>query len=113
MSDAPAFPDTMVDYGAVIPLKLNMLRRSFERFTTAATPGQRQSFANFGARNHIWLNDYALFAALKQANGGAAWITWEPAIRRREPDAVAHWSHELYDQLQFHAYLQFQFFSRW
>jgi 4-alpha-glucanotransferase len=113
LDGAPVFPDTMVDYGAVIPFKLSMLRRSFERFSAAATPGQRQAFANFRARTHSWLNDYTLFAALKQANSGAAWSGWEPAIRRREPDAVAHWARELYDQLQFHAYMQFQFFSQW
>ncbi len=103
----------MVDYGAVIPFKLNLLRRSFERFTATATPGQRQDFANFGAQTHSWLNDYALFAALKEVNQGAAWGTWEPEIRMREPDAVARWTHELHDQLQLHAYLQFQFFKQW
>src|SRR5262245_56034055 len=113
LADARPFPAGTVDYGAVIPFKLHMLRRSFERFSADATAGQRQEFANFGARTHSWLNDYTLFAALKQANGGASWSTWEPAIRRREPDAVAHWTHELYGQLQFQAYLQFQFFNQW
>ncbi|MFL5803957.1 MAG: 4-alpha-glucanotransferase, partial [Roseiflexaceae bacterium] len=63
LADAPPFPDTMVDYGTVIPFKLSMLRRSFERFSAAATPGQRQAFANFRAHTHSWLNDYTLFAA--------------------------------------------------
>jgi 4-alpha-glucanotransferase len=113
LAEAPTFPNAAVDYGAVIPFKLSMLRRSFERFSATATPGQRQAFANFRAHTHSWLNDYTLFAALKQANSGGAWSTWEEAIRRREPDAVAHWTRELYEQLQFQAYMQFQFFSQW
>src|SRR6266540_494247 len=110
---APSFPDAMVDYGAVIPFKDALLRRSFERFMAAAAPEQRDAFADFRARNHAWLDDYALFAALKQAHGGANWNTWPPETAARQPEAIAYWTRDLSDQIEFHAYLQFQFFSQW
>jgi len=110
---APSFPDAIVDYGAVIPFKEALLRRSFERFIAAAAPEQRAAFADFRARNHAWLDDYALFAALKQAHGGANWNTWPPETAARQPAAIAYWTRELSDQIEFHAYLQFQFFSQW
>jgi 4-alpha-glucanotransferase len=113
LAGAPLFPDAAVDYGTVIPFKQALLRCSFERFTAGATPGQRQEFADFRARTHSWLNDYTLFAALKAAHGGAEWSTWEPAIRLRDPEAIDRWTHELYNELQFHAYLQFLFYSQW
>jgi 4-alpha-glucanotransferase len=113
LAEAPTFAEAMADYGAVIPFKLGLLRRSFERFNAGGTTGQRHDFANFRARTHGWLNDYTLFAALKQAHGGAEWSSWEPTIRRREPEAVDRWTRELYDELQFQAYLQFLFFGQW
>jgi 4-alpha-glucanotransferase len=110
---APALPDGMVDYGAMIPFKLGLLRRSFERFTAAATPEQRQAFADFRAQNQDWLDDYALFAALKQAHGGAEWSSWPREIATRQPEALAYWGHELGQQVEFQAYMQFLFFGQW
>src|SRR5258705_4487944 len=60
LADAPPFPDAAVDYGTAIPFKLSMLRRSFERFSAAATPGQRQAFANFRAHTHSWLHGHTV-----------------------------------------------------
>ena len=110
---APSFPDATVDYGAVIPFKEALLRRSFECFMASAAPEQRDAFADFRTRNHAWLDDYALFAALKQAHGGANWNTWPQETAARQPEAIAYWTRELSDQIEFHAYLQFQFFSQW
>jgi 4-alpha-glucanotransferase len=113
LADAPALPDVMVDYGAVIPFKLAVLRRSFDRFKRAASPEQRDTFAAFRAQQRAWLADYALFAALKDAHGGANWNTWDPPIARREPAAVGEWGSRLSAETEYHAYLQWQFFGQW
>lgn len=113
VADAPMFPNNTVDYGNVIPYKLKVLRRSFERFQASANPAQRQAFANFGATQHRWLNDYALFAALKDAHQGAPWNTWDSSIRRREPDAMLEWNQKLANEIQYHSYMQFLFFTQW
>src|SRR5262245_45249367 len=60
LAGAPYFPDVVVDYGTVIPFKLALLRRSFERFSRRATQEQRQAFADFRARARAWLADHAL-----------------------------------------------------
>ncbi|GAB4210590.1 MAG: 4-alpha-glucanotransferase [Roseiflexaceae bacterium] len=111
--DAPQLPSHAVDFGAVIPFKQAVLRRSFERFSAETTPELRQQFNDFLAQNHTWLNDYALFAALKEAHGGAGWNSWPTEIARHEPDAVAQWSRELSAQVQFHSYVQFLFRRQW
>ncbi|HEX5689135.1 MAG TPA: 4-alpha-glucanotransferase [Roseiflexaceae bacterium] len=113
LAEAPFFNDQMVDYGAVIPFKLNLLRRSFERFKQTAAPAQRDEFALFREQQRAWLADYALFAALKGAHDGANWTDWEPAIARREPAAVGEWGSRLSDETEFHAYMQWQFFRQW
>jgi 4-alpha-glucanotransferase len=113
LTGVPAFQEGRVDYGAVIPFKLAALRASFERFKRVATQEQRQGFADFRAAQRAWLADYTLFAALKEAHGGANWNTWERSIARREPAAVGEWASRLSAQTEFHAYMQYQFFRQW
>lgn len=108
----PDFPHDRVDYGSVIPFKLDMLRRSFERASATMTPEQRQAFHSFRSQ-HAWLDDYALFAALKAAHNGANWNTWEADIARYEPEAVRRWTTDLSTEVQFHAYMQYVFFVQW
>jgi 4-alpha-glucanotransferase len=113
LAESPGFSDWAVDYGAVIGFKIPLLRRSFERFQAGATPELRQEVAAFRAGNRAWLEDYALFAALKQAHEGANWNTWEPGAAQRQPDALLRWRQELAEPIGFHAYMQFQFFRQW
>jgi 4-alpha-glucanotransferase len=113
LEGAHFFPDAAVDYGAVIPFKQALLRRSFDRFSAAATQQQRQELVTFRERSRAWLDDYALFAALKQAHGGAEWSAWPREIATRDSAAMARLAHELADQIEFQAYTQFLFFDQW
>ena len=76
LKDAPAFPAEWVEYGDVIDFKLDMLHRSYIHFMQYASTDQHDAFEAFCAANAGWLDDYALFAALKDAHGGAAWTRW-------------------------------------
>jgi 4-alpha-glucanotransferase len=113
LADTPFFNDQMVDYGAVIPFKLGILRRSFEHFKQTAAPAQRDEFAHYRETQRVWLADYAMFAALKDAHGGANWNDWEATIARREPAAVSVWASRLSTETEFHAYMQWQFSRQW
>jgi 4-alpha-glucanotransferase len=113
LASAPTFGNGSVDYGAVIPFKFGVLRRSFERFKAAATPEQRQAFADFRTKQRGWLADYTLFAAIKEAHGGANWNTWEHAIARREPPVLGQWASRLSYRTELQAYMQFMFFEQW
>jgi 4-alpha-glucanotransferase len=112
LADAPRFPDDAVDYGAVIPFKQMLLRRSFARFSETASDESRQELLAFRHANTAWLEDFALFMALKQALGGA-WPEWEPSLARHEPAAVAQALDEHADEVAFQVYAQFQFFRQW
>jgi 4-alpha-glucanotransferase len=110
---APHFPDDRVDYGPVINFKQRLLRLSYDNFKVNASDARKKELANFVAANHWWLDDYALFAALKEHHGGASWNTWEQEIAAHQPAALERWRAALIDQVRFHQYVQFVFHWQW
>ncbi len=113
LADAPSFPPERVDYGPVIQFKFDRLRRSFDYFQRHAAAEDRAAFEAFCTANAAWLDDYALFMALKDAHGGRVWNTWERDIARREPAALAAWRAKLSHEQRAWQYLQYQFFKQW
>jgi 4-alpha-glucanotransferase len=113
LTDVPHFDDSRIEFGTVIPFKLAALRRAFEHFKAGAAAEQREAFADFRREQRIWLADYTLFAALKDAHDGANWNTWDRPIARREPQAVGEWGSRLSAETEFQAFMQFQFFQQW
>ena len=108
-----SFPDDRVLFGEVIEFKLAVLRHSYVRFTNYATDEQQKAFEIFCTDNASWLDDYALFMALKDAHRGAPWHTWEDDIARRTPTALSKARRDYAQQVQTHKYMQFQFFQQW
>ena len=78
--EIPDFEADKVDYGRLIPWKLNLLERAFIRFKSAPRTVHRE-YERFCAENVSWLPDYALFMAIKEANGGGAWDGWPVRCR--------------------------------
>lgn len=113
LDGAPAFPADRVDFGPVIEWRMAVLQRAYATFSTAAVPHQRVAFEAFKNDQSRWLDNFALFTALKEAHGGAAWNQWEPSIARREPAAVAEWTARLSDRVRFQQFLQWLFFGHW
>lgn len=109
----PGFNTFHVDYGRVIEYKLPLLRRAFNRFRAGAGAGQRPAFEAFTRDEASWLDDFALFMALKAAHGGTSWTDWEPAIRSRQPAAMAEWRDRLKADIRYHQFVQFQFRRQW
>ncbi len=107
----PTFPAGKVDYGAVIPFKLGLLDRAYERF--AARPDLRTEMEEFRSRHRAWLDDFALFMALKEAHGGAPWTQWEEPLRRRDEKALKKARSSLADAVERHIFRQFLFFRQW
>ena len=110
--DIPDFPADAVDFGRLIPWKLNLLERAFIRFKSAPE-AVRRDYDYFCAGNVAWLPDYALFMALKEANGGGAWGGWPEALRKRDPDALAESSQRHADALERYSFYQFVFYRQW
>jgi 4-alpha-glucanotransferase len=102
-----------VDFGRVIHGKLSLLQLAFERFQERAPEDLRQEFAAFRAQNASWLEDFALFMALKEAQGGHSWLEWPAALRRREGAALADAREALGVAVTRISFYQLLFFRQW
>jgi 4-alpha-glucanotransferase len=109
----PDFPREYVDYGPVIDFKFALLRRAWDNFQHGAAPGLRQPFEEFCRREAGWLDDFALFMALKAAHHGDSWLTWEPDLVERHPEALGKARQRLADRVGKHKFGQFLFARQW
>ncbi|HYK87501.1 MAG TPA: 4-alpha-glucanotransferase [Acidobacteriota bacterium] len=96
-----AFASTHVDFGAVIPFKTALLRKAAQAFFRRGHSELHREFHQFCTEEASWLDRYAVFAALKEKNGGVAWTHWK---HRGKPD-----SQDVRDQ----KFVQFEFFRQW
>ena len=113
LTQAPAFPETHVDFGPVISFKTAILQRAARAFRRNAHGARRDAFEAFCQENASWLDDFALFMALKSANGGAVWNTWEWGLVSRDPATLDAWRKRLDETVFAQKYAQFQFFRQW
>ena len=111
--DMPAFPQHEVDYGTVIAYKTPLLHRAAERFLGDAPPEQRAAYHTFCVEHAHWLDDYALFMALKERFHGAIWYDWDADIALRRPEALGRWADQVAGRTAVHKVLQFWFFEQW
>lgn len=109
----PSFRAEQVDYGAVIPWKLQILDQAFERFTSQPSSRLQTDYARFQAEQSLWLDDFALFMALKEYHGGSSWVKWKPEFRDRKPDALQQARNDLQQSIQKQIFRQFIFFRQW
>ena len=121
--DIPDFNQDRVDFGAVIPYKRKLLELAFIRFKQGYVDQDlkhhhdlylvQEQFKKFCYEEADWLEDYVLFMALHEQDPKILWNNWEPAIARREPQALQQKREELHDQIEFQRFVQFIFFDQW
>jgi len=112
-ANLPAFPVEKVDFEQVVQTKIPLLKKACENFKTKASPLQQKEFAGFCESKAYWLDDYALFMALKDTHEGASWYTWKPELAKLQPEALDQWRQQLKDEIFYYKYIQFEFFRQW
>jgi len=113
LAGAPPFREDLVEYGKAIEFKLGALRRAAQVFFADATRTERADFERFCESAGPWLDDYALFMALKDQHRGTMWTRWDAPLRRRDPNASRECSRKLSPDLEALKYWQFEFFRQW
>ncbi len=111
----PDFPSDRVEYDRVAEFKMPLLQKACNHFKIYlnASPQQKQEFTSFCTNKAYWLDDYALFMALKADQNGASWHVWEPALAKRHPLALEKAAERLADAIFFQKFLQFEFSRQW
>ena len=105
----PDFSEYLVDFPAVLAFKEKLLELAFLEFKLG---GDSIPFAAF-CQTMPWLEDYALFMALREEFAAAPWFSWPAGLARRRPEALAQWRKTLAERILFHKFVQFCFFSQW
>ena len=98
-----------VDFDKLYENRLNLLHKAYERSNIA----ENWEYQNFISSNSWWLDDYALFMALKRYFDDQPFRSWPEDIRMHWGFAVDYYNRELYFDVEFQKYLQFQFDRQW
>jgi 4-alpha-glucanotransferase len=113
IAEPPAFSKERVEFGRVIEYKGALLRRAYENFKRTTEVRLRGEFETFNQQAASWLDDYALYRALKDERGGVAWHQWEAPVARRDPSALSAARESLHEEIEAQKFYQYLFFKQW
>lgn len=101
--------ERFVDYGKLYEGRYKLLKQAFLRSKIETN----FDFCKFLEEEQDWLDDYALYMALKEQNGGCCWEEWEEKLRFRLQDALDDKKEELKEEILFYKFMQFEFRRQW
>ncbi len=111
--DVPPFPRERVDFGWIIPYHNQKLALAQHNFAGGASPHLNNDYEAFVNENSAWLDDFALFAALKRQHKLRPWIEWESSLLRRDKQTLAEAKKSCDDQINLERFRQWLFFRQW
>ena len=114
LAPTPGLLAQRVAYAEVVPYRMQRLAAAAQRFFALPADDERHArYARFCADHAGWLDDYALFMALSEAQDFAEWCAWPEALARREPAALAHAAQQHAERIGFWKFGQWCFFRQW
>lgn len=101
-----------VDYEKIYRTRFRVLRKAYDR---AAGEGLEKSeaYQRFMQENAFWLEDYALYMAVKNTYGGICWIEWEEGIRLRREESLEQYRADCREEIGFYCFQQYLFLRQW
>ena len=99
----------VIDYGKIYESRFKMLKKAYGR----ADLSKDKKYEKFCRTNAFWLEDYALYMAVKNSFGGVSFIEWDEPIRKREKAAVEKYRVKYDKEVGFYKFLQYKFFEQW
>jgi 4-alpha-glucanotransferase len=113
LADMPDFPEDRVDFGPLIEWKVKLLDRAYQHFTAGAPSRLKQSYQDFWSKESAWLDDFGLFMAIKEDQGGISWSQWPLPLRQRQAGALREARMRLEDAIRRQIFRQWLFFRQW
>lgn len=111
---APTPAADRIDYEAVAQWKMPLLAKAGRNFRAHAPEQQKQAYAKFCSEHKAWLDDYALFEALRRHFGtDRSWTSWDPPLVKRDRAALRDWRRKLKDDIECQRFQQFEFYRQW
>jgi 4-alpha-glucanotransferase len=107
-----SFDDGVVDYDRVVPFKEKLVRTALARFQRGMASELAPEYEEFCARQSSWLEDYALFRALKVRYGGVSYLEWPADLVERRPDVLAEARRTLAAEMDLVRFAQFLLFRQ-
>lgn len=98
-----------IDYEKIYNSRFVLLHKAFH---ASHFKGEKK-YEKFVKKSSFWLEDYALYMALKFYFGGKEWLAWEEGIRMHKKETVKHYRELLKDEIDFWKFCQYKFFSQW
>ena len=96
-----------IDYEKIYRARFKVLKKAYDRFEKG------KDYNDFVNENSYWLEDYALYMAIKDRNNGVSWKEWEAPLRDREESALAQAREELAEEIDFYRFQQYEFDRQW
>lgn len=109
----PQWDPRRVDYGPAIQFKTSLLRKAWQAFYHTPDKTLVEEFEEYCESEKDWLEDYALFMACKDANGGRCWLEWEPELANPTEQTKMDLKEKLADSIHYYSFLQFIFQKQW
>jgi 4-alpha-glucanotransferase len=113
LEDFPICPVERVDFGVVIQAKIRLLNKAYQHFKGEAGGCFLADFEQFCSDQADWLDEYALFMALKDAHNGEPWTKWDASLRTMKSERIKAARKELEDETRRHAFWQYLFYKQW
>lgn len=98
-----------IDYGAIYDSRFKMLKKAYSR----ARLEDDKEYAKFCRDNKFWLEDYALYMAVKNSFGGVSFTEWDEPIKKRDKKAVSEYKRKYAKEIDFYRFLQYKFLTQW
>lgn len=100
-----------IDYELIFNEKLKVLKKAYENFKSQYN--YKEEFINFKNQQYKWLNDYALYMAVKGRFNLVSWQEWDEGIKFRNPEEINRYKNELNDEIEYWSFLQYEFYKQW
>jgi 4-alpha-glucanotransferase len=107
------WPVDHVEYGPIIAYKAELTDKAWHNFEAGRGKELRPAFEEFQVQEAAWLDDYALFMALKEAHGGVCWHEWPEELVLRKQNALQQARRDLAESMELHRFRQFLFYRQW
>ena len=113
LADFPHTNEKHIDFGRVIPLRKKILYQAAENFLSSAAGSLQDDYREFAQKQKYWLDDFALFIAIKEAHKDVSWVNWPKGLRDREPAALKKAMKVYQQKIAMVKVLQFLFDRQW